>query len=224
MKYRTLYSWSELIFRIVDWEHVGLIPLRLSALMFQERLYQPFYLWYNISISDFHVSNAEKFEDEIRRLAVWNNNTQPLTELQYPDYENLFLSFLYQGLSLSDLNLSFPRLVEEVLLPSAEQRADFVLEWNNFASEFYINLGRPVPERPAYIYIQESLGIVGRGKYYELYRKFRRAAQEKLKVLFDRLCIAFPTWKWAARKRCYLSGALSERYELPSGGTFCRRI
>jgi hypothetical protein len=52
--------------RIVDWERVGLIPLRLSALTFQERLYHPFYLWENVSISDFHVSHAEKFEDQIR--------------------------------------------------------------------------------------------------------------------------------------------------------------
>ena len=82
-----------------------------------------------------------------------------------PNHENLFLALVFQGPSLPELNYSFPKHLEEVFRWSAEHRKQIVLEWNNFASEFYLTRGRPVPDWPAYVDIQESLGIIGSGRY-----------------------------------------------------------
>jgi len=55
--------------RIVDWERVGSLPLRLSALSLKERLYH-----YNMAANDvvvppnFHVAQSDKFQDELLRL------------------------------------------------------------------------------------------------------------------------------------------------------------
>ena len=141
--------------------------------------------------------------------------------LESSDHENLFLYKIFEGASLAQLNFSFPNHVKDVLIWSSEHRNDLVVEWEHFASEFYLQRARPVPDWPAYVDIQESLRTMGNSQYHQAARKYKRTAQEKFKIVFDRICEVFPGWKWAAKKRCYLSGALCETYRLPSGALSC---
>jgi len=145
---------SHLTCRVVDWDGGGLIPLKLATLMLKERFYRVFFLSFNVSFSEFHVRHAERFDEEIRRFETrrpWSHNLTLSTPLEGPDHENLILSLLYHGVSLPELRSMFPQVVEEILTFSKENPAALALEWDNFASEFYTNLGRPVPDWPAYI-------------------------------------------------------------------------
>jgi len=114
---------SHLTCRVVDWDGVGLIPLKLAALTLKERFYRVFFLSFNVSFSDFHVRHAERFDEEIRRFETrrpWSHNLTLSTPLEGPDHENLILSLLYHGVSLPELRSMFPQVVEEILTFSKE--------------------------------------------------------------------------------------------------------
>ena len=170
------------------------------------------------------MTQSEQFLNTLSRQEKehpWLNGTQMTDYIDAPNHENFFLALVFQAVGLPELNSSFPNHLKDVFCWSAEHRSHIVLEWTNFASEFYIGQGRPVPDWPAYVDIQESLGIIGSGRYHRAARRLKKTAQKRLMVLFDRICKAFPGWQWAAKKRCYLSGALCEGYRLPSGALSC---
>ena len=196
----------------------------MTALSLRERFYHLYFIGRNVSFTDFHVNPSDEF---IRALQVRGKDRPSLVGAKLTNYlessnhENLFLRKIFDGASLAQLNYSFPDHVKDVLSWASEHRNDLVVEWELFASKFYLQHGRPLPEWPAYVDIQESLGIIGASQYHQAARKYKKTAQEKLKLVFDRICELFPGWKWAAMKRCYLSGALCEKYVLPSGSVSC---
>ena len=206
---------------------MGLVPLKLSALSMQERFYDYFYLWdNNVSIANFHVHQSNLFLREFNRqeeeYSDLNASHLSLTYLDDTDHENLFLWLASQGMSLQGLNLSFPNLVKKAIDLSGVGKRKIEEEWANFASEFFHCRGRPVPDWPAYVYIQESLGILGNTPSHRTARKIKKTMQGKLRSFLEKICILFPNWAWAARKKCYLDGALlTVGYSLPSGSVSC---
>ena len=197
---------------------VGAYPLKMTALSLRERFYHLYFIDRNVSFTDFHIYSSD---ESVHALQVRGNDRPSLNYLEESNHENLFLCKIFEGASLAQLNYSFPDHVKDTLSWASEHRNDLVVEWELFASKFYLQYGRPLPEWPAYVDIQESLGIMGASQYHQAARKYKRTAQYKLKLIFDRICEVFPGWKWAAMKRCYLSGALCEKYVLPSGSVSC---
>jgi len=178
----------------------------------------------NVSFADFHVNYSKQFLNTLylhEKERPWLSGTQIFDYMNAPNHENFFIALVFQGASLPQLNFSFPNHLKDVFRWSAEHRNYIILEWNNFVSEFYLSLGRPVPDWPAYVDIQESLGIIGSGRYHRAARRFKKTVQKTLMTIFDRICDLFPGWLWAEKKRCYLSGALCETYPLPSGAVSC---
>ena len=196
----------------------------MSTLSLKERLYHYYMAANDVVIpSNFHVAQSEKFQGELRRLDQQRLNGSQLFDSydEYPDSENLFLSLVFYGTSLPILNRTFPGLLKDVLALSEGRRRDIEVEWKNFAAEFYVARGRPIPDWPCYVEIQESLGILRGGHYAREARKFKKILQRKLKTCFDIIHEKFPGWKWAARTHCYLSSAVGDEYKLPSGNFSC---
>jgi len=111
------------------------------------------------SAPNFYVIHSEIFRDKLRHLDHKRLNGSRLFDYDdHPDDEHLFLSLVFEGTPLSILNRTFPTLLRDILQLSARRRSDIVMEWNNFASELYLGQGRPVPDWPCYVEIQESLG------------------------------------------------------------------
>lgn len=115
------------------------------------------------------------------------------------------------GPDMNRMQRLYPRFFNEAMQSPPEAVAE---EWDWFSEEFFLNRGRPIPDWNAYREIQQTFG---RGKFAVL----KKNVEIVLKQLFDEVCMAFPAWQWAAKKRCYLEGALSERYELASGSYSC---
>jgi hypothetical protein len=123
--------------------------------------------------------------------------------------------------AINDHLLLFPDLAKEALYRSPARLARAAAEWNSFANEFYTMRGRPVPDWPMYVQIQEAFGIYGKTRLHRLGRLLKRRLQERLKRVLETACLQYPQWKWVAQKHCYLTAALSNHYRLPSGKYSC---
>ena len=123
--------------------------------------------------------------------------------------------------AINDDLLLFPDLANKALDRSPARLARAAAEWNSFANEFYTMRGRPVPDWPMYVQIQEDFGIYGKTRLHRLGRFLKRRLQERLKRVLERACLQYPQWEWIAQKHCYLTAALSDQYRLPSGKYSC---
>lgn len=174
---------------------VGAYPFRMTALSLRERFYHLYLIDRNVSFTDFHVNPSDEFVHalQVREKGRHSLDSAKLANyLESSNHENLFLCKILGGASLAQLNYSFPDHIKEVLSWASVHRNDLVVEWELFASKYYLQYGRPLPEWPAFVDIQESLGIMGGTQYHQAGRKYKRTAQEKLQLVFDRICEVFP--------------------------------
>jgi hypothetical protein len=115
----------------------------------------------------------------------------------------------------------YPELLKNALEYSPKSLAKAGAEWETFTHRFFINRGRPVPDWPLYVQIQEGLGIYGKTSVHRLVRSMKNRAQIPIQVIFGTISLYFPKWGWANRKHCYLTAALGNEYKLPSGHYSC---
>lgn len=147
-----------------------------------------------------------------------------LSLLYLDSQENLFIShvLLFKGRTLPLLQKYHAAFIKGALTRTSHTLAHAASHWDELTNNFYRKQGRPVPDWPLYVEVQEELGRYGRTQYHRYGRMIKKRVQEELKMIFENIYLRFPEWKWAARKHCYLTAGLWHRYKLPSGKYSCR--
>lgn len=136
--------------------------------------------------------------------------------------ENWFLfNILHIGLNLTTLQEIMPNQLAEALTKSPATMKRIRSEWELFVVNFFTDRGRPLPDWPIYVDIQEELGIFGTSPVARKLRKIKRSGQRKMGRMFQRISTMFPKWGWAAQKSCYYHALFWDKYELPSGSYSC---
>jgi hypothetical protein len=205
-----------LIISVIDWDDVKPLPLTLSAISLHARMFQHM----KVTV-DLNLDQIDFFSQEITRLERERSSSDTLSQLQLnsDSDENVFLIDLITSTRFSRIREKHGTSLAEALKQSPDTLAGAAAAWTCFADTFFRNRGRPVPDWPIYVEIQEALGIYG--KFGQYRRMMKKNIQEHLKVVFDKLCLTFPEWKMAARIQCYLTAALSNEYEFSSGKFEC---
>jgi hypothetical protein len=203
-----------LIISIIDWDGVHPLPLTLSAMSLPTRMFA------NVRFPfDVNFDHADFFTEEFARLERERSSSDVLSKLHLNSDENIFLTHLIQKEVFSVIREKHGSAVVEALKQSPDTLAGAAAAWTSFGDTFFRNRGRPIPDWPIYVEIQEALGIYG--KFGQYRRMVKKNIQEHLKVVFDKLCLQFPEWKMAARIQCYFTAALSNKYEFSSGKFEC---
>jgi hypothetical protein len=160
--------------------------------------------------------------NELRRIEAERLSSNYFSSLCEDSKRNFFLHNLLPRLNdLEVLRGSFSEYIEDLLDRSPERLAYAASKWKSLSQKFFLDKGRPVPDWPMYVEIQEELGIYGRSRLHRLQRVLKRKVQQRLKDIFERVTLLYPQWNWAARSYCYLTAALSNHYKLPSGRFSC---
>jgi hypothetical protein len=193
----------------------------MTAFSLEDRLFHyPYSAMHKLYLNK--TQNAIFFK-ELHRIESERLSSDYLSTLCQDSERNLFLYFLYGN--LNDLEVfrgtSLEVRVYDLLDRSPERLARAASEWKLFSQKFFINRGRPVPDWPLYVEIQEGLGIYGNSRLHRLQRVLKRKVQLRLKDHLSTVCPQYPQWRWAARLQCYLTAALSNQYKLPSGRYSC---
>jgi hypothetical protein len=121
----------------------------------------------------------------------------------------------------NNINDRLPNLLNEALNRSPTRLSYAAEEWKRFSDDFYTKRGRPVPDWPMYVEIQEDLGIYKTAHLPHFERLLKRTVHRQLGAFLEVICMRYPQWKWAARKNCYHTAALWNKYKLPSGRYSC---
>ena len=111
------------------------------------------------------------------------------------------------------LRAHYGDLLSVALKRSPEALSAVASEWASFKYSWFQQYERPVPDWPAYVEIQEGLGIYGRTRWHRFGRRVKRLAQELLFMTTQHVCRYFDGWEWAAKKQRYLSKVLTSEYE-----------
>jgi hypothetical protein len=170
------------------------------------------------------LNGSTYFQEEIERLDRLRPSAQRLSHLYNSSHSNeaLFLHVtLVTPLNTTRLAKINATLVEKILERSPENLANIASQWHSFTEQFFTSKGRPVPDWPQYVNVQEELGIFGKTPGHRYGRRIRRLAQEQLKNALDVVCKRYPNWEWAKQTHCYFTAALVPEYFLPSGNISC---
>jgi hypothetical protein len=202
---------------IVDWDHEFAVPLQLSVVSTVERLARV--VGSESVINSYNDSQSSLYQQELQRIEREQSSSDVLSQLYLSASENMFMdNFLLFGNSLPQLHDCNPDVLEEALEWSHDALVTVRSEWEHFVDDFYTSRRRALPDWPQYVEIQKGLGMYGR---FHFPREFKKKAQVQLARVFGLLCRRFPRWKWATLRHCYFTSALSDKYELPSGGYSC---
>lgn len=167
-------------------------------------------------------SLATFFRQELSRIEQERSSSQSLSQLYLHSKENQLLGMA--ALTFSDfkkVKSHHRRTLAKALNRSQEAMDGARSEWEKFTRAFFKNQGRPVPDWPLYVGVQEALGIYGTTERHVMWRNLKRRLQDKFQTIFSQLSRQYPDWKWAAQMDCYFTAALSDQYRLPSGLYSC---
>jgi hypothetical protein len=208
---------------VLDWDGAVPLPLPMTTYSLNEKMFPKYPGRQNWSLNE---TQDELFRTELLRIEQNRSSSDQFSILHQESKRHLFLDDLHYihnwtPEAINDHLLLFPDLVKEALNRSPVRLARAAVEWNSFANQFYTMRGRPVPDWPMYVQIQEDFGIYGKTRLHRLGRLLKRRLQERLSPVLERACLQYPQWKWVAQKHCYLTAALSEQYRLPSGKYSC---
>ena len=192
------------------------IPLKLSAVSIGDRQFV------TLTNKKIRLTQSEFFKEELQRIEWERSESTELSQLYLNSIENSFLHhILRNGADLPELQLHYPSLVKDALQRSPDTLIYIRSEWNDFSEKFFNSRGRPVPDWPLYVEIQEGLRLYGRTPYHRFGRILKKEALLKLKTLMNWICARFEDWEWAAQKRCYLEGYSLNKYKLSTGNYSC---
>jgi hypothetical protein len=132
--------------------------------------------------------NVQFFNSELTRVELERSSSTNLSQMYLHSEENLFLSeILFRRVDFRFLRWRHPLLLLEALRRSPETIAMAALLWAEFSNLFYIGRGRPVPDLPQYVEIQEGLGIYGRSPIERSLRKFKRRFAKHANVFLNKM-------------------------------------
>jgi hypothetical protein len=161
------------------------------------------------------------FEDEIERLEQLYPFSPRLSEMyKQTSVEAAFICLVMdQMVDIDILRTVNSTLVDSILERFPENLQQIASQWHSFTDQFFLSKGRPIPDWPQYLKIQQELGLLENSGHF---RSLRQCAQRRLKDVLSVLCKRFPDWDWAKEKQCYLTAALElDSYFLPIGGISC---
>jgi len=165
----------------------------------------------------FITHMARVFQEELERRDQVRPLSQPLSNLYKSHHSKdalLLCLILDQMADLEELRKVNATLLDQILDRSPQNMAQITSQWKSFTEEFFTSRGRPVPDWPQYVNIQEELGMMGKTVFHRYGRRVKRLAQGSLKNIFEAVCRRFPQWEWAKRRNCYFAAALVPEYFL----------
>ena len=167
-----------LIASFVDWDAVGAVPLKLSAVS----IAQSFFGWGEKLKLDNDLDVF--FQQELSRIEQEKSCSREWSQMFCQSEENHFIATILRwGFELPKLEQLYPELLRKALYRSPERIARAASEWKIFIYEFYLNKGLPVPDFPVYMEIQEALR-----KYRESrFKRILRTVQICLMGFFEKL-------------------------------------
>jgi hypothetical protein len=161
------------------------------------------------------------FQDEIERSEQLYPFSPRLSEMYaQTSVEAAFLGFVMdQMVDIDFLRTINSTLVDSILERSPENLQQIASQWHSFTNQFFLSKGRPIPDWPQYINIQQELGLLENSGRF---RSLRQGVQRRLRDVLSVLRKRFPDWDWEKKKHCYLTAALElDSYFLPIGGISC---
>jgi hypothetical protein len=176
---------------IIDWDDVAAIPLKLSAISIEDLM------WGNHEHSDIVAKakldskQAQYFLSELSRLEQEVFSSTEWSQMFLRSKENQFLSSLLRprkGMTLAYLRQNYPEIMSRALHRSPETLGLAVSEWKAFTNHYFISRGRPIPDWPQYVEIQERLESYVSSSFERTLRRLKRNAQKWLKVLWGHIC------------------------------------
>lgn len=192
------------------------VPLKLTAISLEDRLCSQSD-WFDDDYVDIQLDpeQAEFFHQELSRIEKDRPWIYSLSELYRASRENLFLERLTTKphWNFALLNERQGDLLSKALERSPEALSAAAAEWAWFKYSWFHGYRRPVPDWPAYIEIQEGLGIYGQTRYHRFGRRIKRLTQELLLTTTQHVCRYFDGWEWVVNKRRYLSQVLISTYD-----------
>jgi hypothetical protein len=167
--------------RIIDWDDVGAVPLKLSAISIAQSFFPK---ESEIKLDD---NLDELFKQELSRIEQERKLSSEWPQMFVHSKENLLLfDILRLGNGFTELRKNHASLLIEILRRSTEKLALAETEWKAFAHEFYIDQGLPIPDYPQFIEIQESLGLYGHSRLERIFWRFKRSLLKRWNVFFDK--------------------------------------
>jgi hypothetical protein len=165
---------------IIDWDDVGAVPLKLSAISIKEFL---------LPTSRFILDSNQDilFQSELHRIEREKLSSTEWSRMFLKSKENAFLNNLLQprqGCTFVKLQQKYPKFMADALDRSPEALNLAASEWKYFTYDVFESRGIPVPDLPQYVEIQEGLGIYGRSNFERTLRKLKRASQKWLNVVW----------------------------------------
>ncbi len=200
----------------MDWDNVYARPLRQAAVSLEHLLF-PFY--------DDRSLNETKGELFHRELEWEATKSQNISAYLRQSLRNCFLSGLAvrpQMVCGDSMGIPcFGKLMEVACRLSSENLKAAASEWQWFTDIFFGQFGRPVPDWPQYVQIQQRLGKLG--KWNDFRHDMRRQVYNQLRSVFHHVSKEYPGWKWAANMSCISTAAVSDKYRFPdpSGKYWC---
>jgi hypothetical protein len=168
-----------------------------------------------------YVETLRQLQEE--RSALGHQSTMDVDLSQCSETSHFLLLLLRYGIPLKTLEIWAPNTLKEALQRTPETLTRATGVWKDMTDRFFRNLGRPVPDWPGFVEIQEELGIYGKTAIHRAARRITRRAQMVGKRVIHELRLKFPESKALKRKQCYLSAALTEDYVMPEGWISCKK-
>ena len=158
------------------------VPINLSAISLAESF------WRSDPRYSLNKENVQFFQTELIRLEQQTSSSSNLSHMLLHSREHMFLrEILLHCKDFPFLKLRHPELLSEALERSSKNMAIAASLWAEFSNTFYTSRGRPVPDLPLYVEIQEGLGIYGRGSLERFVRKIKMKLTKSLNVFLDKL-------------------------------------
>ena len=166
---------------IIDWDDVGAVPLRLSAISIAQSFFP------EESAIKLDGNLDEFFKQELSRIEQERSSSTEWSQMFVHSKENLLLfDILRLGKGFRGLQKDHGDLLVEILHRSTQKLALAATEWKAFAHEFYIDQGLSVPDYPQFVEIQEALGLYGQSRLERTFRRLKRTLLKRWNVFFDR--------------------------------------
>lgn len=159
-------------------------PLKLSAISINDLM------WVNensdiVSESKLDNKQVQFFQSELTRLEREYFSSTEWSQMFLYSRENQFLFFLLRprkGMTFAYLKQEYPEIVSEALHRSPETLGLAFSEWKAFKNSCFISRGRPVPDWPQYMEIEEAFALHELSSFEIILRRFKRTAQKWLKI------------------------------------------
>jgi len=164
--------------RIIDWDEVSTVPLKLSAVSMEGSLWRP------PPRMTLDRNQVELFHQDLGRIEQERSSSTEWSRMFLHSTENQFLIDILRPqmeYTFAGLGWKYPEIFAEALERSPEALESAAAEWKSF-TDLFTSQGLRVPEFPQYIEIKEALGIYGRSSLERAFRKLKRAAQKRLNV------------------------------------------